>query len=674
MLRMLTRYATRLTALLLSLLTTTLALAQAPSVSDAIRWRQSVEKVSDTEVDIVFTATISPSFHLYATDIDPKVGPTPTHLQIDKLSGGELIGGLTPSKEAVRKFDPNFEATLGFHEGEVSFKQRVRVQDVSAFALDGALRFMVCNDQMCMPPTNEEFAYTAPKLGITQGAVGEASILGVDSTTSSPNALNTDRADLWASVQDELKGMGDETLRQVDASLWMIFVYGFLGGLVALITPCVWPMIPMTVSFFLKRTKDRRKSIIDALTYGVSIILIYLALGLLVTGIFGAGALNALATEWYFNLAFFILLIVFAVSFFGAFEITLPASWTNKMDQKADSTTGFVSILFMAFTLALVSFSCTGPIVGTLLVQAATMGTAVGPMMGMLGFSLALALPFVLFALFPSWLQAMPSSGGWLGRVKVVLGFLELALALKFLSVADLAYGWRILDREVFLVLWIVIFALLGVYLLGGIRFAHDSDERHTSISGLFMGMISLAFALYMLPGLWGAPLKAISAFAPPSTTQDFDLYDGSVHAQFDDYELGMEYARKQGKPVLIDFSGFGCVNCRKMEASVWTNPEVKRLLEQDYVLITLMVDDKTPLPSIIEVEEQGKTTKLRTIGDKWSYLQRVKFGAVSQPYYIALDPDGRPLTTSRAYNEDVIAYIQWLRSGLATFDSRSKK
>ena len=449
----------------------------------------------------------------------------------------------------------------------------------------------------------------------------------------------------------------------------MIFVYGFLGGLVALITPCVWPMIPMTVSFFLKRTKDRSKSIRDALVYGLSIILIYLTLGLVITAIFGAGGLNKFATSAGFNIAFFLILVFFSISFFGAFEIVLPASWTNKMDQKADSTSGYLSILFMAFTLALVSFSCTGPIVGTLLVQASSMGDLLGPAIGMLGFSMALALPFALFAVFPSMLQSMPKSGGWLGSVKIVLAFLELALSLKFLSVADLTNNWGLLDREVFLVLWIVIFALLGFYLLGKLRFSHDGPSEHTSIFGLFLGIISLSFSLYMVPGLWGAPLRAISAFAPPATTQDFSLYEGDVHAQFNDYEAGMAYAKQVGKPVLIDFSGYGCVNCRKMEASVWTNPEVKHILENDYVLITLIVDDQTSLPESIEVNEQGKTIKLRTVGDKWSYLQRTKFGVAAQPFYVALDANGKPLMSSRAYNEDTPAYISWLKSGLKQFE-----
>lgn len=676
-------------------------LVSAQSVSDYISWSQTQQKVSDTEADVIFTATIESGWHLYGTDIGGG-GPTPTHLIIDKIVGGELVGKLKGDKAPVSKQDPIFNMPISYWEKKVVLRQRVKITDPEKFKLEGALRFMICDDNQCLPPTSEEFFVNAKILGITAKTnaapaaepttatpaveteatttttaqpselagvvVADTTVVAQGETTESLAPAITDSKALWTPVIDELKAFGDTTKAQTDSSLFMIFIYGFLGGLVALMTPCVWPMIPMTVSFFLKRTKDRSKSIRDAVTYGLSIIVIYLVLGLAITAIFGAGALNDLATNAVFNIIFFLLLVFFAISFFGAFEIVLPASWTNKIDQKADSTTGFLSILFMAFTLALVSFSCTGPIIGTLLVQAATMGDYLGPAIGMLGFAVALALPFALFAVFPSMLQSMPKSGGWLNSVKVTLAFLELALSLKFLSVADLAYGWHILDREVFISLWIVIFALLGFYLLGKLRFSHDSPSETTSIPGLFMGIASLAFAVYMIPGLWGAPLRSISAFAPPIKTQDFSLYKGDVHAKYDDYEAGMAYARQTGKPVLIDFSGYGCVNCRKMEASVWTNPEVKHILENDYVLITLMVDDKTNLPEPIVVEEQGKQVKLRTIGDKWSYLQRTKFGAVAQPFYIALDAEGKPLGPSRAYDEDVPAYIAWLKGGLAEF------
>lgn len=658
--------------------------AMAQGVSNYISWTQSTKKISDTEVDVIFTAKIGSGWHLYGTEIADG-GPTPTHLVVDKLVGGKLVGKLKGNKTPISKQDPFFEMQISYWESGVTLHQRIKVEDASKFHFEGALRYMICNDEKCMPPSSEEFTYSAKDFGLSAKSIAtteevkpEAEKVSEQPTTdtleqvSTPTpsavdtAVNSSNNNLWAPVIKELKSFDGD---HAESSPWMIFVYGFLGGLVALITPCVWPMIPMTVSFFLKRTKDRSKSIRDALVYGLSIILIYLTLGLVITAIFGAGGLNKFATSAGFNIAFFLILVFFSISFFGAFEIVLPASWTNKMDQKADSTSGYLSILFMAFTLALVSFSCTGPIVGTLLVQASSMGDLLGPAIGMLGFSMALALPFALFAVFPSMLQSMPKSGGWLGSVKIVLAFLELALSLKFLSVADLTNNWGLLDREVFLVLWIVIFALLGFYLLGKLRFSHDSPSTHTSILGLFLGIISLSFSLYMVPGLWGAPLRAISAFAPPATTQDFSLYEGDVHAQFNDYEAGMAYAKQVGKPVLIDFSGYGCVNCRKMEASVWTNPEVKHILENDYVLITLIVDDQTSLPESIEVNEQGKTIKLRTVGDKWSYLQRTKFGVAAQPFYVALDANGKPLMSSRAYNEDTPAYISWLKSGLKQFE-----
>ena len=614
-----------------------------------------------------------------------------------------MIGQPVSSVKPTVVYDELFAMDLRWYPGTVSFTQKVKITDPKKFKIEGEVEFMACNDETCLPPDRVSFAFDAKNTKLTLPA--DAPVVDKDDVTAeqpdtnlvleeaatlttpdpaaetekvitSPakiaNAL-TDDAALWTPVVDDLKAFGDTTVTATDTSWLFIFFAGFLGGLIALLTPCVWPMIPMTVSFFLKRTKDRKKAIRDALTYGLSIIVIYLVMGLLITGIFGASALNDLSTNAIFNIIFFLLLVVFAISFFGAFEMVLPASWTTKLDSKADSTTGILSIFFMSFTLVLVSFSCTGPIIGTLLVQAASMGTAVGPAIGMFGFALALSIPFSLFAIFPNMLQSMPKSGGWLNSVKVVLGFLELALALKFLSVADLAYGWRLLDREVFIVLWIVIFVLLGLYLLGKIKFSHDSDVKYVSVPRLFMAIISFAFAMYMVPGLWGAPLKSISAFAPPLYTQDFSLYDDEVHAAFDDYEAGMAYAKRVNKPVMIDFSGFGCVNCRKMEASVWTDPKVKQLLEKDYVLITLMVDDKTKLPHPIEIEEHGKVRKLKTIGDKWSYLQRSKFGANAQPFYIILNDEGKPLGPSYAFNEDVSKYIQFLQNGLTQFKKEEK-
>ena len=666
-----------------------------------VKWKIKLDdKGGAPEKEIVFTATADKGWHLYDMNL-PEGGPVSTSFTFETLNGAELIGQPVPSVKPTTVYDEQFAMNLRWYPGTVSFTQKLKVTDPAKFKAEGEVEFMACNDETCLPPDQIPFSFDKKSIHVDPALAANSSTTEVDKedataiqpdtqvvaeeaselntpdpaaketpATTSPKASDslTDSPNLWSPVIDQLKSFGDSTVSAADTSWLFIFFAGFLGGLIALLTPCVWPMIPMTVSFFLKRTKDRKKAIRDAITYGLSIIVIYLVMGLLITGIFGASALNDLSTNAIFNILFFLLLVVFAVSFFGAFELVLPASWTSKLDSKADSTTGVLSIFFMSFTLVLVSFSCTGPIIGTLLVQAASMGTAVGPAIGMFGFALALSIPFSVFAIFPNMLQSMPKSGGWLNSVKVVLGFLELALALKFLSVADLAYGWRLLDREAFIVLWIVIFSLLGVYLLGKIKFSHDSEVKYVSVPRLFMAIISFAFAIYMVPGLWGAPLKAISAFAPPLYTQDFNLYKNEVHAAFDDYESGMAYAKKVNKPVMIDFSGFGCVNCRKMEASVWTDPKVKQMLENDYVLITLMVDDKTKLPQPIEIQENGKTRKLKTIGDKWSYLQRSKFGSNAQPFYILLNDEGQPLGPSYAFNEDVSKYIQFLQNGLKEF------
>ena len=677
-------------------------LAVQAQIHQPVKWKIKLEDSKTAEKEIVFTATIEKGWHLYDMNL-PEGGPVSTSFTFETLQGAELIGQPVSNIKPTVVYDEQFAMDLRWFPGAVTFTQKVKILDPKKFKIEGEVEFMVCNDETCLPPDRESFAFDSKNTKLTLPA--EAPVVekedvtkeqpdtnlvveeGKTLTTPDPvakeekvivnpekitNALTNDAA-LWTPVIDELKAFGDTTVTATDTSWLFIFFAGFLGGLIALLTPCVWPMIPMTVSFFLKRTKDRKKAIRDALTYGLSIIVIYLVMGLLITGIFGASALNDLSTNAIFNIIFFLLLVVFAISFFGAFEMVLPASWTTKLDSKADSTTGILSIFFMSFTLVLVSFSCTGPIIGTLLVQAASMGTAVGPAIGMFGFALALSIPFSLFAIFPNMLQSMPKSGGWLNSVKVVLGFLELALALKFLSVADLAYGWRLLDREVFIVSWIEIFVLLGFYLLGKIKFSHDSDVKYVSVPRLFMAIISFGFAVYMVPGLWGAPLKSISAFAPPLYTQDFSLYDDEVHAAYDDYESGMAKAKLLNKPVMIDFSGFGCVNCRKMEASVWTDPKVKQILENDYVLITLMVDDKTKLPHPIEIEEHGKVRKLKTIGDKWSYLQRSKFGANAQPFYILLNDEGKPLGPSYAFNEDVSKYIQFLENGLKTFKEQNK-
>lgn len=676
-----------------TLLMSFMFLAVQAQIHTPVKWKIKLEDSGKPEKEIVFTAVADKGWHLYDMNL-PAGGPVSTSITYETMKGAELVGKVVSSVAPTSVYDELFAMNLRWYSGTVTFTQKIKVTDAKAFKLAGELEFMACNDETCLPPERVEFSFNRKNITMTDAGVvaGESDdqaaadslslAQGTDSLSVSADGENagqlvnptkiaealSDNVDLWTPVIDELKAFGESPLDGTDSSLLFIFLAGFAGGFIALLTPCVWPMIPMTVSFFLKRTKNKKKAIKDAVMYGVSIIVIYLALGLLITGIFGASALNDLSTNAVFNLLFFALLVLFAISFFGAFEMVLPSSWTNKLDAKADSTSGILSIFFMAFTLALVSFSCTGPIIGTLLVQAASMGSIVAPAVGMFGFAFALAIPFSVFAIFPNMLQSMPKSGGWLNSVKVVLGFLELALALKFFSVADLAYGWRILDRETFLVLWIVIFAMLGFYLLGKIRFSHDSELKYVSVPRLFMAIVSLAFAVYMVPGLWGAPLKSISAFAPPLYTQDFNLYEDEVHAQFDDYEAGMAYAKKNNKPVMIDFSGYGCVNCRKMEASVWTNPGVKQIIENDYVLITLFVDDKTKLPEVIEIEEHGKTRKLKTVGDKWSYLQRSKFGANAQPFYVLLDNNGKPLSHSYAYDEDVNKYIQFLQGGLKNY------
>lgn len=647
-----------------------------------VSWKMSIADKGNGEIELVANATIAAGWHLYDTQI-PDGGPFPTSISIDEVKGAVPVGTFHAVNSKLHKdFDKVFEMEIGYYEKTATFVQKFKITDKSKFVLKGDVRAQACNDRECTPPIPIDFSFTSGNLPATvivsTGAAtdqtndpqttADTATLANNDSISQAQTTEIQDANLWTPVIEEVKAFGaagDTSNR----SLLYIFGAGFIGGLIALMTPCVWPMIPMTVSFFLKRNKKNRgKAIKDAIIYGLSIIVIYVLLGLLVTAIFGASALNDLSTSALFNLIFFGLLVFFAISFLGAFELVLPASWTNKIDSKADSTTGIISIFFMAFTLALVSFSCTGPIIGTLLVDAASSGDIIAPAVGMFAFAFALSIPFALFAIFPSLLESMPKSGGWLNSVKVVLGFLELALALKFLSVADLAYKWGILDREVFLVLWIVIFTLLGLYLLGKLKFAHDSDLKYISVPRLFMAIISLAFAIYLVPGLWGAPLKTVSAFAPPHFTQDFNLYEGTVHAKFDDYEAGMEYAKKNNKPVMIDFSGFGCVNCRKMEASVWTDPRVKYILENDYVLITLMVDDKEKLPEVIEVEENGKMTKLKTIGDKWSYLQRHKFGTNSQPYYVLLDNAGNPIGPSYAYDENVDKYLKFLKTGIDNY------
>ena len=630
------------------------ALSLSAQIYDPIKWSFEHNKLSDSAGEIVLKATIDEGWHLYGTQL-PEDGPIATSFVFEQLQDIALDGELVVPDGLVRQYDPNFAMELNWYEKEAVFVQKVKYTG-EAPALSGYVNFMACNDETCLPPDEVPFSFGELKTVAAPEATSEETVNG----GTTPAVLTND---LWTPVIDELNAFGNKGTTG-ERSLWWIFLAGLIGGLVALFTPCVWPIIPMTVSFFLKRSGNKSRGKRDAVLYGISIIVIYLALGLLITLIFGASALNSLSTNAFFNLFFFALLVLFAVSFFGAFEITLPSSWTTKIDAKAETTGGILSILLMAFTLALVSFSCTGPIIGTLLVEVAGTGSILAPAIGMLGFAIALAIPFSLFAFFPTMLKSLPKSGGWLNSVKVVLAFLELALSLKFLSVADLAYGWHILDREVFVALWIVIFASLGFYLLGKLRFPHDDEVPTVSVPRYFLATISLAFAIYMLPGLWGAPLKAVSAFAPPLYTQDFNLYDEEVHAQFDNYEAGMAYAATTGKPVVVDFSGFGCVNCRKMEASVWTDPEVKQMLTQDFVLITLFVDDKTPLAEPYEVEENGRVRKIKTIGDKWSYLQRSKFGANAQPFYVMLDTEGKPLNSSYAFDENPAHFIEWLNAG----------
>lgn len=650
-------------------------------IHDPVHVKPEFKKLSETSGELIFNTEIDSGWHVYSTNLN-NAGPTEATFVLEKGIGVELDGGLVAQGNEIEQFDKAFQKVLRYFEKSVKFTQKVKLTDANYF-IEGYLEYGACDDEACLPPTQVEVKYTnmdqaAVAAGSTKGS-GEAAKADVPSfsfgtlgqeapaqTAVAADVVSGD-SDYWKPVISELNAYSGQDSSQ-DRTIIYIFIYGFLGGLLALLTPCVWPIIPMTVSFFLKRNKDKKRALKDAIIYGISIIVIYLTLGLVITLIFGPSALNAMSTNAVFNIIFFLMLVVFAASFLGAFEIKLPAKWSTAVDSKADKTSGLLSIFLMAFTLALVSFSCTGPIIGLLLVEVSTTGSVFGPAVGMFAFALALALPFTLFALFPSWLKTMPKSGGWMNVIKVSLGFLELALALKFLSVADLAYGWRILDREVFIAMWIVIFGLFGLYLLGKLKFEHDDDSNKVGVTRFFLALVPLSFAIYMVPGLWGAPLKAISAFAPPMYTQDFNLYDGAVEAKFDDYDQGMEYARQQNKPVMLDFTGYGCVNCRKMELAVWTDPEVRQLINEDYVLITLYVDNKQPLPEPIEVEENGRTRKLRTIGDKWSYLQRVKFGSNSQPFYVLIDNAGVPLNSSYAYNEDIPAYVNFLEVGLKNY------
>ena len=644
---------------------------------DPVHFSSKLKMLKGDEAEIVFTANIDAGWHVYSTDLGSG-GPISASFNVVKMDGAEAVGKLQPRGKEIKQFDKLFDMDVRYFEGSATFAQKIRFTK-PAYDIDCYLEYGACNDQNCLPPSEVQFKAKGKSPVEDKKEAEEEKVQTTDtakvesapSDTALASPITTD--DLWTPVIDELKAMGGHD-DIADHSLLYILLMGFIGGLLAVCMPCIWPIIPMTVSFFLKRAKtDKRKGIRDAVTYGLSIIVIYLGLGLLVTALFGSDTLNAMSTNAVFNIFLFLLLVVFALSFFGWFEIKLPDSWANSVDNKASETSGLISIFLMAFTLVLVSFSCTAPIIGLLLVETTTSGNWLAPALGMFGFALALALPFTLFALFPAWLKQAPKSGSWMNILKVTLGFIELAFALKFFSVADLAYGWHLLDREVFLSLWIVIFALLGAYLCGWLKFQSDeiggNINKPMPVACIMGGLVSLAFALYMVPGLWGAPCKAVSAFAPPMNTQDFNLNYKVVEAKFTSYEEGMAAAKAQGKPVLIDFTGFGCVNCRKMEAAVWTDPEVADILTNDYVLISLYVDDKTPLQEPFEVKDaEGNTKTLRTVGAKWSYLQSTKFGANAQPFYVILDANGKPLSGSRAYDEDISEYIRFLKQGISNY------
>ncbi len=617
--------------------------------SSPVKWTAEIEADGPDAGTIVFHGTIDEGWHIYGLEMpaDDPFAPDPTNVEL--AANLEATGALTADREPAMHNDEQQGSTMPWFLGEVELRIPFKVIE-STGKVEGSLNYMACTEQACTPPAHFDFSLPFGEAAAAAAPVAEAGAPSAELTALSP---------LWAPVD-----VATETTSQ---SFWGLLLFGFLGGLVALMTPCVWPMIPMTVSFFLKKSKSRRRSIIDAVVYSVSIIVIFLVLGIALTLIFGPGKLNEIATGALFNLIFFALLVFFAISFFGAFEIRLPSKWSSAVDARAENTTGMLSIFFMAFTLVLVSFSCTGPIIGTLLVEAFSQSNLLGPLLGMGGFALGLALPFGLFAFFPSMLKELPRSGSWLNTVKVVLGFVELILSLKFLSVADLAYGWRILDREVFIAIWIVLFILLGMYLLGKLRFSHDGPSDHTPVGRFFLALASLSFAVYLLPGLWGAPLKAISAFAPPLYTQDFNLYGGTFE-EYDDYDEGMAVAARDGKPVLLDFSGYACVNCRKMEGAVFDNPAVRSIIEEQYVMIKLMVDDKAKLPTPMVVEEEGQIMRLTTVGERWAYLQRHKFGINSQPYYVLLDNNGKPLNAPRVYDEDLSAFVGWLEEGVEEY------
>ena len=667
-----------------------IALTAMAQMMDPVHFTSQLKLLKEGEAELVFSATIDPGWHVYSTNLGND-GPISASFNTVKMEGAEPVGKLQARGSEIKKYDKLFDMELRYFEKAVTFVQKIRFTKPQ-YDIDCYVEYGACNDEACLPPSEASLKAKGKSPVATEETKDakvkeevkeDVEVVEKDTIVAqndSVSAMATEGNDLWQPVVDELKAMGGSD-NITDHSLLYILLMGFIGGLLAVCMPCIWPIIPMTVSFFLKRAKTDKKTMVstnrqgikDAITYGLSIIVIYLGLGLLVTALFGSDTLNAMSTNAVFNIFLFVLLVVFALSFFGWFEIKLPDSWANAVDTKASTTSGLLSIFLMAFTLVLVSFSCTAPIIGLLLVETTTSGNWLAPALGMFGFALALALPFTLFALFPAWLKQAPKSGSWMNMLKIVLGFIELAFALKFFSVADLAYGWHLLDREVFLSLWIVIFALLGAYLCGWLKFQSDEIggdiNKPMPVVCIMGGLVSLAFAIYMVPGLWGAPCKAVSAFAPPMNTQDFNINTKVVEAKFTDYDEGMAAAKAQGKPVLIDFTGFGCVNCRKMEAAVWTDAKVADMLSDDFVLISLYVDDKTPLKEPFEVTDaNGNTKTLRTVGAKWSYLQSSKFGANAQPFYVVLDNDGKPLTSSRAYDEDIAEYIKFLKKGLDNY------
>lgn len=656
-------------------------------ILEPVKWKFE-NHINGDELLITYTATIDEGWHLYDQNL-PANGPISTRFIIENAENVEVNNLVTCEQTPIEKKEEMFNMILRWYEKTVVFKQKIKITSKDYYAINGYVEFMACDNANCLPPTKIPFSIkkgdetTKPAQTATPPQEKQKDLEKENKATQTApfNFQSVDNKDeknkdekeieqtsittlpqTWDPVIDDLKQFEKGT-----GGLWTIFWLGLLGGLLAIATPCVWPIIPMTVSFFLHKKDGSGKR--SAIIYGLSIIIIYVGLGALLTTLFGAKVLNDLSTNNIFNLFLFFMLVAFAISFFGGFDLSLPSSWSSTLENKADNAKGLLSILFMASTLVIVSFSCTGPLIGTLLVHIGTDGNYLAPLIGMLGFSIALAGPFTLFALFPNVMKKMPKSGSWLNTVKVLLGFFELAFALKFLSVADLSYGWRILDREVFLTLWIAIAVFAGLYIIGKIKFEGDGEVTHLTIPRLFGGLAMFSFALYLLPGLWGAPLKSISAFAPPLWTQDFNLYQGGTVAAYHDYDEAMEEAQKSGKPLLVDFSGYGCVNCREMEACVWEEPQVKSLIQKEFIFVSLYTDDRTKLSEPMFVKENDKELKLNDIGEKWGFLQRYKFGANAQPYYVILDSNGKPLNNAYTYDKNAENFKNYLEQGLKNYN-----